>query len=169
MEALYAENDESAASSPLDIIEEWAILEDLNPIRGEDNSIHIRVERFDAYLLAFSWSEEESVLTIECQFTGLPFPHDRMFEFFRTILKINAALLFARVNFFEEERVLAHCSSLIFDSDDRDELLGVAADYMNDALDFADTYFPVFKHVLEHGLSADDALARSLLYTEGTA
>ncbi|MBP02492.1 MAG: hypothetical protein CMM25_06760 [Rhodospirillaceae bacterium] len=165
--AARSEQVDNCAFNPLDAVEEVLSLENWDFARPSDEEIAVQAPGLWCdFSLFFSWSEELRVLNFSCAL-DLHVNPESMQSVFELVAKFNARLWIGHFSIWIDEGFVmfkhtVRCDGGRIDIEQIRYLVGLARSE-------CDRYYPAFRFLLLDGKLPDDAIALSLLETEGRA
>ena len=163
-----ADHDDEA-EAPLDMLEDYFSAHGWSYQR-HDEEISTKVKgSWTEYELRALWREEDGVLQL-LAFPDVKVPEDRRAAIYETIGLVNEQLWIGHFELWSSSGILLYRHAALIDGDDEATLSLAATEMLvESAVDECERFYPVFQFVLWGGKSPREAIAASLVETQGEA
>jgi len=154
--------------NPLDLVEQFVTTNDWAFDRRSDDELAAEVPgRWCNYSLYFAWREDMGAMHFTCAF-DMKVPDAKRLPIFELLGMVNEKLWLGHFGLWEDEGVpMFRHTSLLRGTP------GAVPEQVEDLIDIAvgecERFYPAFQFVIWGGKSAKDAMAASLLETQGEA
>jgi len=152
---------------PIDLIEQLAFKHDWSHERPFDEELILGVDgAWCDYQLSLNWREDIESLHLACAF-DMKTPEARLNEMYRLIGRINEQLWVGHFDLWPDDGVLMFRHSLLLNG--AEPSVGQVEAMLASALESCEYYYQAFQFVVWAGKNAADALATTMLETQGNA
>jgi hypothetical protein len=157
----------SSSPNPVDLIEQIAASHDWAFDRSGEDEITISVTgSWCDYNISLSWMGSLEALHLACAF-DFKVPKQRLADIYRLLAMVNEQLWLGHFDLWREDGLLLYRHGLLFAG--ADTHVGQCEALLRAALEASERYYQAFQFVLWAGKSPEDALAATLLETQGQA
>jgi hypothetical protein len=159
---------ESSHSSPLDVVERIASINDWTFDRTGDDEINILIKgRWVDYQVSFTWMGELEALHLACAF-DIKVAERRRAEVQQLIAHMNEQMWIGHFDLWSDDGLVMFRHALVLTggveaTDDQCKAV------LGTAIDTCERYFPAFQFVLWAGKSAREAMDAAMFETSGEA
>ncbi len=168
MKMALTDIDETLHSSPLDVVERMASINDWTFDRTGDDEINILIKgRWVDYQVSFTWMGELEALHLACAF-DIKVAERRRAEVQRLIAHMNEQMWIGHFDLWSDDGLVMFRHALVLTggveaTDDQCKAV------LGTAIDTCERYFPAFQFVLWAGKSAREAMDAAMFETSGEA
>ncbi|MFS0773268.1 YbjN domain-containing protein [Sphingomonas sp. 1P08PE] len=156
-------------AAPIDMLEAYYAAHGWDHERQDDEIVATVKGSWATYELRALWRDEDSVLQF-LAFPDIKVTDDRKAAIYETIGLVNEQLWIGHFELWSSSGILLFRHAAMIDGDDDITLsLGAAELLVESAIEECERFYPVFQFVLWGGKSPRDALAASLVETQGEA
>ena len=162
-----AEMSHARVSNPIDLVEDIATSNDWACERTSADELTMTVAgQWTDYHTSLNWRDDLETLHIACAFDA-KVPDNRLPEVYRLVAQINEQLWLGHFDLWKEDGLLLYRNGLLLAG--ADTHVGQCEALLKAALEACERYYQSFQFVLWAGKSPEDALAATLLETQGQA
>jgi len=154
-------------SNPVDMIEQIATIHDWTFERSAPDELTLSVSgTWCPYHISLTWREDLEALHLACAF-DFRVTRERLPEVYRLMAQINEQLWLGHFDLWREDGMLLYRNGLLLAG--ADAHAAQCEELLKAALEVCERYYQSFQFVMWAGRSADEALAATMLETQGTA
>jgi hypothetical protein len=162
MEATY-----NHFTNPVDMVEQIATIRDWAFERSTTDELTLSVAgSWCDYHISLNWREDLEALHLACAF-DFRATNARLPEVYRLMANINEQLWLGHFDLWRQDGMLLYRNGLLLAG--AKTHVGQCEGLLTAALEACERYYQSFQFVLWAGKSADEALAATMLETQGTA
>ena len=162
MEATY-----TLFTNPVDMVEQIATIRDWAFERSTTDELTLSVAgSWCDYHISLNWREDLEALQLACAF-DFRATNARLPEVYRLMANINEQLWLGHFDLWRQDGMLLYRNGLLLAG--AKTHVGQCEGLLTAALEACERYYQSFQFVLWAGKSADEALAATMLETQGTA
>lgn len=166
--AILATESPEPLNNPVDVVEELASDQEWAFQRRSEDELAAEIPgQWCTYRLWFCWHPEVGVFHLTCAL-DIEVPPRRLPAVHQLLALANERLWLGHFEMWREENVPVFRHAVLF----RDGMAAtgeLVGELVEIAVNECDRFYPAFQFVIERGRSAEEALAASLLETEGEA
>ena len=154
-------------TNPVDMVEQIATIRDWAFERSTTDELTLSVAgSWCDYHISLNWREDLEALHLACAF-DFRATHARLPEVYRLMASINEQLWLGHFDLWRQDGMLLYRNGLLLAG--AKTHVGQCEGLLTAALEACERYYQSFQFVLWAGKSADEALAATMLETQGTA
>jgi len=154
-------------TNPVDMVEHIATIHDWTFERSAPDELTLSVSgSWCDYHLSLTWRDDLEALHLACAF-DFRVPKRRLPEIYRLMALINEQLWLGHFDLWKEDGLLLYRHGLLLAG--ADTHVGQCEALLKAALEACERYYQSFQFVLWAGKSPEDALAATMLETQGQA
>ena len=154
-------------TNPVDMVEQIATIRDWTFERSTPDELTLSVAgTWCDYHISLNWREDLEALHLACAF-DFRATKPRLPELYRLVANINEQLWLGHFDLWRQDGMLLYRNGLLLAG--ADTHVGQCEGLLTAALEACERYYQSFQFVLWAGKSADEALAATMLETQGTA
>lgn len=154
-------------SNPVDMVEQIATIRDWAFERSATDELTLTVAgSWCDYHISLNWREDLEALHLACAF-DFRATNVRLPEVYRLMANINEQLWLGHFDLWRQDGMLLYRNGLLLAG--AKTHVGQCEGLLTAALEACERYYQSFQFVLWAGKSADEALAATMLETQGTA
>ena len=154
-------------TNPVDMVEQIATIRDWTFERSTPDELTLSVAgTWCDYHISLNWREDLEALHLACAF-DFRATKPRLAELYRLVANINEQLWLGHFDLWRQDGMLLYRNGLLLAG--ADTHVGQCEGLLTAALEACERYYQSFQFVLWAGKSADEALAATMLETQGTA
>ena len=154
-------------TNPVDMVEHIATTHDWTFERSAPDELTLSVAGTGCdYHISLTWREDLEALHLACAF-DFRVTKVRLAEVYRLMAQINEQLWFGHFDLWRDDGMLLYRNGLLLAGAHTHE--GQCEGLLMAALEACERYYDSFQFVLWAGKSAEEALAATMLETQGTA
>jgi hypothetical protein len=161
--------DESDGDAPIDMLERYFGAHSWTYERDDDEIVAKVKGSWTEYELRAIWREDDGVLQFLC-FPDVRAADDRRAAMYEAVGLVNEQLWIGHFELWSSSGILLFRHAAMVDGEDGGTMTLAGAELLvESAIDECERFYPVFQFVLWGGKSPKDALAASLIETQGEA
>jgi hypothetical protein len=154
-------------TNPVDMVEQIATIRDWPFERSTTDELTLSVAgSWCDYHISLNWREDLEALHLACAF-DFRATNARLSEVYRLMANINEQLWLGHFDLWRQDGMLLYRNGLLLAG--AKTHVGQCEGLLTAALEACERYYQSFQFVLWAGKSADEALAATMLETQGTA
>jgi hypothetical protein len=154
-------------TNPVDMVEHIATIHQWNFERNAPDELTLTVSgAWCDYHISLNWRDDLEALHLACAF-DFKVPKQRLAEIYRLMARINEQLWLGHFDLWREDGLLLYRHGLLLAG--ADTHVGQCEALLRAALEACERYYQAFQFVVWAGKSPEDALAATLLETQGNA
>ena len=154
-------------TNPVDMVEQIATIRDSTFERNTTDELTLSVAgTWCDYQISLTWREDLEAVHLECAF-DFRATKPRLPVLYRLVANINEQLWLGHFDLWRQDGMLLYRNGLLLAG--ADTHVGQCEGLLTAALEACERYYQSFQFVLWAGKSADEALAATMLETQGTA
>ena len=154
-------------TNPVDMVEHIATIPQWNFERNAPDELTLTVSgSWCDYHISLNWRDDLEALHLACAF-DFKVPKQRLADIYRLLALVNEQLWLGHFDLWREDGLLLYRHGLLFAG--ADTHVGQCEALLRAALEASERYYQAFQFVLWAGKSPEDALAATMLETQGHA
>jgi hypothetical protein len=154
-------------TNPVDMVEQIATIHDWTFERSAPDELTLSVSgTWCDYHISLTWREDLEALHLACAF-DFRVTRERLAEVHRLLAQINEQLWLGHFDLWQQDGMLLYRNGLLLAG--ADTHAGQCEGLLKAALEACERYYQTFQFVMWAGKSAEQALAATMLETQGTA
>ncbi len=171
---LTEQDDDGEAEAPIDMLERFYAAHGWTHERHDEEIVATVKGSWAEYELRALWREDDSVLQF-LAFPDIKVPDERRAAMWETLALVNEQIWVGHFELWSSSGILLYRHAVLVDGDDEEDggertlSLEAAELIVDSAIDECERFYPVFQFVLWGGKTPKDALAASLVETQGEA
>ncbi|HEU0066616.1 MAG TPA: YbjN domain-containing protein [Sphingomonas sp.] len=163
---------EDEAAAPIDMLEAYFAAHGWDHQRQDDEVVATVKGSWTTYELRAMWREDDSVLQF-LAFPDIKVTDDRRAQIYETMGLVNEQLWIGHFELWSSSGILLYRHAALVDGGEEDDggtmSLEAAELLVESAIEECERFYPVFQFVLWGGKSPREALAASMVETQGEA
>ena len=169
MTMLDHHDQDNDAAAPIDMLEAYYTAHGWDHERQDDEVVATVKGSWTTYELRALWREDDSVLQF-LAFPDIKVTDDRRQSIYEAIGLVNEQLWVGHFELWSSSGILLYRHAAMVDGGDEGNMSLAAAELLvESAIEECERFYPVFQFVLWGGKSPKEALAASLIETQGEA